>query len=110
LRFNSSASAKVRAGRVLIRCHAALREGALSVSAFDAAIGLAKPGQFLLSEALAIRSRANAGQGAGTSALHWDTHEGSRQLAEVAERMQGCATRAALPVVGAAGVTSFVPV
>jgi hypothetical protein len=79
----------VRAGQVLGRCHAALGEHALSVSAFDAAIGLAKLGRFLLSEALAIRSRVNAGQGAGTSALHWDKHEGSRRLAEVAERMQG---------------------
>jgi hypothetical protein len=87
--FNFNASSKVRAGQVLGRCHAALGEHALSVSAFDAAIGLAKLGRFLLSEALAIRSRVNAGQGAGTSALHWDKHEGSRRLAEVAERMQG---------------------
>jgi hypothetical protein len=87
--FNFSASSKVRAGQVLGRCHAALGEHALSVSAFDAAIGLAKLGRFLLSEALAIRSRVNAGQGAGTSALHWDKHEGSWRLAEVAERMQG---------------------
>jgi hypothetical protein len=69
---NFCASSKVRAGRVLGRCHAALGEHALSVSAFDAAIQLASVGRFLLSEALAIRDRARAGQGTGGSRLHWD--------------------------------------
>ena len=59
--FNFLAPSKVRAGRVLGRCHAALGEHALSVSAFDAAIKLARRGRFLLSEALAIRDRALAG-------------------------------------------------
>ena len=87
-RFNFSASSKVRAGRVLGRCHAALGQHALSVSAFDAAIILAKRGRFLLSEALTIRGRTLAGGESG-SRLHWDAHTGKQQLAEVMERMQG---------------------
>jgi hypothetical protein len=86
-RFNFLASSKVRAGRVLGRCHAALGEHALSVSALDAAIELAKCGRFLLSEALAIRDRA--GQGASGSGLHWDERTGKQQLSEVMGRMQG---------------------
>jgi hypothetical protein len=70
--FNFTTSSKVRAGRVLGRCHAALGEHALSVSAFDAAIQLASVGRFLLSEALAIRDRVRAGQAAGGSRVHWD--------------------------------------
>ena len=70
--FNFSASPKVRTGRVIGRCHAALGEHALSVSAFDAAIELARRGRFLLSEALAIRDRALAGQVVGENELHWD--------------------------------------
>ena len=93
--FNFSASSKVRAGRVLGRCHAALGEHALSVSAFDAAIELAKRGRFLLSEALSIRGRVLAGQesqggGSGSgSGLHWDEREGKQRLAEMMGRMQG---------------------
>jgi hypothetical protein len=91
--FNFSAASKVRAGRVIGRCHASLGEHALSVSAFDAAIELARRGRFLLSEALAIRGRVLAGRasegiGAG-SGLHWDAHEGKQQLLEVMGRMQG---------------------
>jgi hypothetical protein len=83
----------MRAGRVIGRCHAALGEHALSVSAFDAAIELARRGRFLLSEALAIRGRVLAGRpgegiGAG-SGLHWDEHEGKQQLLEAMGRMQG---------------------
>jgi hypothetical protein len=87
--FNFCASSKVRAGRVLGRCHAALGEHALSVSAFDAAIQLAGAGRFLLSEALAIRDRARAGQEAGGSRLHWDERTGKQRRAEMMERMQG---------------------
>ena len=87
--FNFSASSKVRAGRVLGRCHAALGEHALSVSAFDAAIQLASAGRFLLSEALAIRDRARAGQETGGSRLHWDERTGKQRRAEMMERMQG---------------------
>ena len=47
-------------------------EHALSVSAFDAAIELARRGRFLLSEALTIQDRALAGQVVGENELHWD--------------------------------------
>jgi hypothetical protein len=91
--FNFNAASKVEAGRVIGRCHAALREHALSVAAFDAAIELAKRGRFLLSEALVIRGRALAGRAGGGagggSGLHWDDHEGKQQLSEVRGRMQG---------------------
>ena len=88
-KFNFNAASKVRAGRVIGRCHAALGEHALSVSALDAAIVLARCGRFLLSEALAIRDRALLGQGAGGSGLHWDEAAGTQRLVEVAGRMQG---------------------
>jgi hypothetical protein len=87
--FNWNAASKVRAGHILGRCHAALGEHALSVSAFDAAIELAKRGRFLLSEALLIRDRALAGQGASKGTPHWDEHTAKQRLAEVAGRMQG---------------------
>ena len=91
--FNFAASSKVRAGRVLGRCHAALGEHALSVSAFDAAIELAKRGRFLLSEALSIRGRVLAGQenqgGGSGSGLHWEEREGKQRLTEMMGRMQG---------------------
>jgi hypothetical protein len=91
--FNFTATSKVRAGRVIGRCHAALGEHALSVAAFDAAIELARRGHFLLSEALAIRGRALAGRASGGvgggSGLHWDEREGKQQLSEVMGRMQG---------------------
>jgi hypothetical protein len=87
--FNFVTSSKVRAGRVLGRCHAALGEHALSVSAFDAAIQLASAGRFLLSEALAIRDRARAGQDADGSRLHWDERTGKHRRAEMMERMHG---------------------
>ena len=81
---------KVRAGRVLGRCHAALGQHMLSVSAFDAAIDLARSGKLLLSEALSVRGRAVAGKnGAGDNGLHWDMETGRQRLAEVMGRMQG---------------------
>ena len=82
------ASSKARAGRVLGRCHAALGEHALSVSAFDAAIELARRGHFLLSEALVIRDRALAGEGGG-SRLQWDESTRKQRVEEVMGRMQG---------------------
>jgi hypothetical protein len=91
--FNFSAASKVRAGRVVGRCHAALEEHALSIAAFDAAIELARRGRLLLSEALSIRGRVLAGrsgEGAGGgSGLHWDEREREQQLSEVMGRMQG---------------------
>jgi hypothetical protein len=87
---NLNVPSKVRAGRVLGRCHAALGEHMLSVSAFDAAIGLARSGKLLLSEALSVRGRAAAGKReAGDSGLHWDEKTGRQRLAEVMGRMQG---------------------
>jgi hypothetical protein len=88
-RFNFSALSKVRAGRVIGRCHAALGEHALSVSAFDAAIELARRGCFLLSEALSIRDRVMSGRGAGGSGLHWDESTRQQHLVEMMGRMQG---------------------
>jgi hypothetical protein len=87
--FNFVTSSKVRAGRVLGRCHTALGEHALSVSAFDAAIQLASAGRFLLSGALAVRDRVRAGQDAGGNRVHWDERTGEQRLEEMARRMQG---------------------
>jgi hypothetical protein len=95
--FNFNAASKVRAGRVLGRCHAALGQHTLSVSAFDAAISLAKRGRFLLSEALAVRGRmqawrekgCNSDNDGGGSGLHWDDRTGKQRLEEVMDRMQG---------------------
>jgi hypothetical protein len=87
---NLNVPSKVRAGRVLGRCHAALGQHMLSVSAFDVTIDLAKSGKLLLSEALSVRARAAAGRnGAGDHGLHWDEETGRQRLAEVMGRMQG---------------------
>jgi hypothetical protein len=87
---NLNVISKVRAGRVLGRCHAALGQHMLSVSVFDAAIDLARSGKLLLSEAVTVRGRAAAGRNsAGGSALHWDEITGKQRLAEVIGRMQG---------------------
>jgi hypothetical protein len=59
---NLNVPSKVRAGRVLGRCHAALGQHMLSVSAFDAAIGLARSRKLLLSEALSVGARASSGR------------------------------------------------
>jgi hypothetical protein len=62
----------------------------LSVSAFDAAIDLARSRKLLLSEVLSVRGRAASGRNeAGNSGLHWDEDTGRRRLAEVMGRMQG---------------------
>jgi hypothetical protein len=76
-----------------------LGQHTLSVSAFDAAINLAKRGRFLLSEALTVRGRAQAWRGKGCnsdsavdvggSGLHWDERTGKQRLEEVMGRMQG---------------------
>jgi hypothetical protein len=87
---NLNAPTKVRAGRVLGRCHAALGQHMLSVSAFDAAVDLARSRKLLLSEALSVRGRAAAGKSeAGNIGLHWDVEMGRQRLAEVMGRMQG---------------------
>jgi hypothetical protein len=87
---NLNVSSKVRAGWVLGRCHAALGQHMLSVSAFDAAIELAQSRKLLLSEALSVRERAATGRsGAGDGGLHWDDETGKQRLAEVMGRMQG---------------------
>jgi hypothetical protein len=87
---NLNVPSKVRAGRVLGRCHAALGQHMLSVSAFDAAIELAQSRKLLLSEALAVQGRLVAGRnGVGGSELHWDESTGKQRLAEVMSRMQG---------------------
>jgi hypothetical protein len=95
--FNFNTGSKVRAGRVLGRCHVALGQHTLSVSAFDAAISLAKRGRFLLSEALTVRDRVqvwlgkacDSGGDVGGSGLHWDKRTGKQQLEEMMGRMQG---------------------
>jgi hypothetical protein len=62
----------------------------LSVSAFDAAIELARSRKLLLSEALSVRGRAAAGRnGAEGKGLHWDEETGKQRLVEVIDRMQG---------------------
>jgi hypothetical protein len=87
---NLNAVSKVRAGRVLGRCHAALGQHTLSVSAFDAAIVLARSRKLLLSEALSVRGRAAVGTTeAGGSRLHWNEEAGRQRLVEVMGRMQG---------------------
>jgi hypothetical protein len=87
---NLNTTSKVRAGRVLGRCHAMLGQHMLSVSAFDAAIGLARSRKLLLSEALSVRGRAAVGGGdADGSGLHWDAQTGKQRLGEVVGRMQG---------------------
>jgi hypothetical protein len=87
---NFNVASKVRAGRVLGRCHAALGQHILSVSAFDAAIELAQSRKLLLSEVLSVRGRAVAGRnGTGDGGLHWDNAVGKQRLAEVMGRMQG---------------------
>jgi hypothetical protein len=87
---NLNVLTKVRAGRVLGRCHAALGQHMLSVSAFDAAIDLSHTRKLLLSEALSVRGRAAAGRtGLGGSEQHWDERTGRQRLAEVMGRMQG---------------------
>ena len=85
----------MRASRVLGRSHAATEQHDLAVAAFDAAAALSQSRQLLLSEALAIRERALAGQRAeadassGAAALHWSDAERTQRLAEIKERMDG---------------------
>jgi hypothetical protein len=87
---NNNVASKVQAGRVLGRCHAALGQHMLSVSAFDAAIDLARSRKLLLSEALSVRGRAASGKnGTGGNGLHWDEEMGKQRLSEVMGRMQG---------------------
>ena len=67
-------------GRLLGRCHAALGEHSLSLSALDAALEVAKAAELLYSEALTVRERALTGNGSGT---------GKERLVEVMGRMAG---------------------
>jgi hypothetical protein len=87
---NLNVASKMRAGRVLGRCHATLGQHMLSVSAFDAAIELAQSRKLVLSEALAVRGRAVSGRNElGGSELHWDESTGKQRMVEVMGRMQG---------------------
>jgi hypothetical protein len=88
--FSVNLPSKVRAGRVLGRCHAVMGQHTLSVAAFDAAIDLAKSKRFLLSEALSVRGRVLAAKGSGEGhGCHWDDRMQKQQLEEVMGRMQG---------------------
>jgi hypothetical protein len=60
----------------------------LSVSAFDAAIDLARSGK-LLPDALSVRGRAAAGKRVGGGGLHWGEEVGRPRLAKMMGRMQG---------------------
>jgi hypothetical protein len=86
---NLNVVSKVRAGRVLGRCHAVQGQHMLSVSAFDAAIDLAQSRKLLLSEALTVRERADRNGAGNNSELHWDEETGRQRLEEVMGRMQG---------------------
>jgi hypothetical protein len=78
---NLNMPSRMRAGRVVGRCHAALGQHTLSVSAFDAAIELAQSRKLLLSEALSVRGRAAAGKNmAGGVGMHWDDETGKQRL------------------------------
>ena len=83
--FNSSS--KIRASQCLGRCHAARREHALSLTAFDGAMQLAKTGRFLMSEMLTVRGRALAGRKAAGKGAHWGAYTGRQRLSEVIGRM-----------------------
>ena len=85
---NFSAPDKIRAGRLIARCHARLGQHALSVAASDAALAAAQEGRYLLSESLCVRGRALAGREAGGAGGHWSEGTGQQRLAEVAGRMQ----------------------
>ena len=87
---------KTRAGRLLGRCHAALGDHGLAVSAMDAAIQTSKTGDLLFSEALTVRARALVGRkaaAAGSSAQsegqHWPEHTAKERVLEVMGRMGG---------------------
>ena len=75
---------------MLGRCHAALGQHELAVSAFDAAINLGSRRRLLMQEALAVRGRALAGRvaGAADGGAHWAEETGRARLAEVMGRMQ----------------------
>jgi hypothetical protein len=90
--FNFSTSAKVRAGLVLGRCHAALNQHVLAVAAFDAATKLAKSARLLLSEALCVKARLHVAQGmdkGAASGSYWDESTCDQLVTEMADRMLG---------------------
>ena len=70
------------------RVHAAQGEHALSAAALGSALGLARTGRFLFSEALAVRGRVLAGRAAGGEGAHWGEAEGRERLSEVIGRME----------------------
>ena len=84
-----AAPSKARAGRVLGRVHAKRGQHSLSAAALDAAIELARDGQYVMQEALGVSGRAAAGLAAGGAGVHWTDYTGKQRLAEVARRMQG---------------------
>ena len=84
--FNSAS--RIRAARVLGRCHAAQGQHSLSAAALDSALELARTGRFLLSEALSVRGRVLAGLAAGGAGAHWGAEEGRERLSEVVGRME----------------------
>ena len=60
----------------------------LAYAAFDSALQLAKEGQYLWSEALAVRARTVAGKRAGGAGPHdWGKYAGLERLSEVQGRM-----------------------
>ena len=95
--INFNLPSKARAGRVAGRCHAALGQLSLSAAALDAALELARGGEHILSEALAVRARARVGEltraAAGdrgdSSSVQWSAAEARRRMEEVMGRMQG---------------------
>ena len=83
---NNNLPSKTHAGRLLGRCHAALEDHELSVSALDAALHGARHGKLLFTEGLTVRARALVGR--GQSSPHWDSHTSEERLREVIGRSQ----------------------
>ena len=84
---NATLPSKLHAGRVLGRCHAAMGERVLSVTAFESSIDLSRLRHSLLSEALAVRGCALATKAAGGSDHEHTTWK--QRLVEVQGRMLG---------------------
>ena len=94
---------RIRAGKVLGRCHTAMGQHGLAVAAVDAALDLAKMG-FQLEAALVAQERVVAGEAAGGEGPHWDQRVSREQVAEAVGRLQlragrGPGSAAALGVV-----------
>ena len=99
---------KSRVGRLLGRCHAAMNEHTLSVSALEAALDATQTSELLLSEvsersmhvrftsshshsrlhqALTVRERGRVGKASDGVAPHWGEETSKQRLAEVMGRM-----------------------